>query len=105
MTAILECQTAKISKWPNAISLTQFHTCDIFSEPDREIWDFSEGDWGIRWGDFCAEKLFHKFHQKLAFFTLLKTNFFGFWGFLSSIMQLSSGTAIVSKEIICGRLT
>ena len=24
------------------------HTCDIFSEPDREIWDFSEGDWGIR---------------------------------------------------------
>ena len=25
-----------------------FHTCDIFLEPDREIWDFSEGDWGLR---------------------------------------------------------
>ena len=24
------------------------HTCDIFLEPDREIWDFSEGDWGLR---------------------------------------------------------
>ena len=24
------------------------HTCDIFFEPDREIWDFSEGDWGLR---------------------------------------------------------
>ena len=24
------------------------HTRDIFLEPDREIWDFSEGDWGLR---------------------------------------------------------
>ena len=24
------------------------HTCDIFLEPDREICDFSEGDWGLR---------------------------------------------------------
>ena len=24
------------------------HTCDIFFEPDWEIWDFSEGDWGLR---------------------------------------------------------
>ena len=24
------------------------HTCDIFFEPNREIWDFSEGDWGLR---------------------------------------------------------
>ena len=24
------------------------HTCDIFFKPDREIWDFSEGDWGLR---------------------------------------------------------
>ena len=36
-----------------------YHTCDIFLEPDREIWDFSEGDWGLRSGDFCAVKLFH----------------------------------------------
>ena len=28
------------SHWP--------HTCDIFFEPDREIRDFSEGDWGLR---------------------------------------------------------
>ena len=26
----------------------EYHTCDIFLEPDREIWDFSEGDWGLR---------------------------------------------------------
>ena len=24
------------------------HTCDIFLEPDREIWDFSEGDCGLK---------------------------------------------------------
>ena len=29
-------------------SLHPVHTCDIFLEPDREIWDFSEGDWGLR---------------------------------------------------------
>ena len=30
------------------IILTGIHTCNIFLEPDREIWDFSEGDWGLR---------------------------------------------------------
>ena len=30
------------------ISSCLTHTCDIFLEPDREIWDFSEGDWGLR---------------------------------------------------------
>ena len=24
------------------------HTCDVFLEPDREIWDFSEGVRGLR---------------------------------------------------------
>ena len=27
---------------------SHYHTCDIFIEPDREIWDFSEGDWGLK---------------------------------------------------------
>ena len=30
------------------LQVCQTHTCDIFLEPDREIWDFSEGDWGLR---------------------------------------------------------
>ena len=30
------------------IVILDTHTCDIFLEPDREIWDFSEGDWGLR---------------------------------------------------------
>ena len=29
-------------------------TYGIFFNPDREIWDSSEGDWGVRLGDFCA---------------------------------------------------
>ena len=29
-------------------SVQKIHTCDIFLGPDREIWDFSEGDWGLR---------------------------------------------------------
>ena len=32
----------------NLFKLSQVHTCDIFLEPDREIWDFAEGDWGLR---------------------------------------------------------
>ena len=31
---------------PSVVVLHPWHTCDIFFEPDREIWDFSEGDWG-----------------------------------------------------------
>ena len=65
-------------------------------------------------------KLFHISVKNWHFLTLLKTNFLGLFYFIffffflggggggrchSPIMQLSSGTAIVSKEIICGRLT
>ena len=28
--------------------VVQIHTCAIFFDPDREMWDSSEGDWGLR---------------------------------------------------------
>ena len=31
-------------------------TYDIYFDPDQEIWNSSEGDWGLRLGDFCAVK-------------------------------------------------
>ena len=41
------------------ICTMHLHTCDIFLEPDREIWDFSKEGWGLRKEDFCAVKIFH----------------------------------------------
>ena len=67
---------------------------------------FLRGRLGSQIGRFLGGKIISYFRQKLAFLTLLKTNFFGFLGGCHGpTMQLSSGTAIVSKEITCGRLT
>ena len=78
---------------------------------------FLRGRLGSQIGRFLRGKLISYFCQKLAFLTLLKTNFLIFFfgvgggggggGVVATVLlvQLSSGTAIVSKEITCGRLT
>ena len=79
---------------------------------------FLRGRLGSQIGRFLRGKLISYFCQKLAFLTLLKTNFLIFFFFFLGgggggggglatvlLVQLSSGTAIVSKEITCGRLT
>ena len=87
------------------------HTCDISFEPDREIWDFSEGDLGFlrgrlgsQIGRFLHGKNISYIRQKSALLTLLKINFFNF-GCHNPIMQLSSGTVIILKRISGGYLT
>ena len=73
---------------------------------------FLRGRLGSQIGRFLHGKIISYFRQKLAFFDTLKDKFLGGGGgggggvgCHSPTMQLSSGTAIVSKEIICGRLT
>ena len=38
----------RFEKTNRDVTIYLVHTCDIFLEPDREIWDSSEGDWGLR---------------------------------------------------------
>ena len=77
----------------------------IFSKSQKGDLGFLRGRLGSQIGRFLRGKIISYFRQKLAFLTLLKTNFLGFLGCHSPTVQLSSGTAIVSMEITCGRLT
>ena len=56
-----------IHKIPTRVRVTHF-------AQSREIWDFSEGDWGLRRRFLRGRNILY-FHQKLARLTLLKADF------------------------------
>ena len=78
----------------------------IFSSSQIGRFGISQREIGSQIGRFLRGKNISRIRKNLALPTLLKINFFIFFFWCHNlIMQLSSGTAIISKRITGGHLT